>query len=101
LAAGLRPDPLGELTVPPDPRCIYERAGNGEGRTGGKDKGGDGRMGEDRRKGREGNERKERGVVPHPKLNPGCATALWWSRLIWHNFVKVAGNYIKFVVQHR
>jgi len=23
---------------------------------------------------REGNERKERGVVPNPKLNPGCAT---------------------------
>jgi len=23
---------------------------------------------------REGNERKERGVVPHPKLNPGCTT---------------------------
>jgi len=29
----------------------------------------------ERKEGRgEGNERKERGVVPHPKLNPGCAT---------------------------
>jgi len=30
LAAGLRSDPLGELTVPPDPplhNCIYKRAG--------------------------------------------------------------------------
>jgi len=24
--------------------------------------------------GREGNEKNRRGVVPHPKLNPGCAT---------------------------
>ena len=31
-------------------------------------------------RGREGNERKERGVVPHPKLNAGCATALRWYR---------------------
>ena len=25
-------------------------------------------------RGREGNERNERGIVPHPKVNPGCAT---------------------------
>jgi len=49
--------------------------GSGEGRAGGKDKGGDERMGRGwQKKGKgEGNERKER-VVPHPKLNPGCAT---------------------------
>ena len=52
---GLRPDPLGELKVPPGPRCIYGRAGQW-GSDGGKDKGGDGRWGEDRRKEREGRE---------------------------------------------
>jgi len=44
LAAGLCPDPPGELTVPPGPCCIYERADE-------KDKGGVGGWGEDRRKG--------------------------------------------------
>ena len=28
-------------------------------------------------------------------------STLWWSRLIWHNFVKVAGNWIKSVIQRR
>jgi len=45
----------------------------GKGGRAGRIKGEMGGWGEDRRKG-EGNERKERGVVPHPKLNPGCAT---------------------------
>ena len=48
--------------------------GNWEGsREGGKDKGVKGGGEEDKRKGK-GNERKKRGVVPHLKLNPGCAT---------------------------
>jgi len=46
----------------------------GKGGQAGRIKGEMGGWGEDRRKGREGNERKERGDVPHPKLNPGCAT---------------------------
>jgi len=44
-----------------------------ERRAGGKDKGGDERMGRGQKKG-EGGKGNERGVVPHPKLNPGCAT---------------------------
>jgi len=68
------PGPAGELKVPQAPRCIYGRAGQWES-DGGKDKGGDERVGRGQKGGeREGNERKERGVVLHPKLNPGCAT---------------------------
>jgi len=62
------PDPPGELTVPPCPCCIYERAdGKHRGRWE------DGERTEGR--GREGNDRKESEDVPHPKLNASCATA--------------------------
>jgi len=46
LAAGLCPDPPGELTVPPGPGhgCIYQRVD-------GKDKGGDGRIGRGQKEG--------------------------------------------------
>ena len=76
MAAGLRPDPLGELKVPPGPppAAFMGEQGNGEA-TAGRIKGWeDGERTEGRE--REGNERKERGVVPHPKLNPGCATVM-------------------------
>ena len=74
LAARLRPNPLGKLKVPQAPCCIYGKQSNGEataGRIKGQMRGGERTEGRGKR---EGNERKERGVVPHPKLNPGCAT---------------------------
>jgi len=96
-----------ELTALPSrrPPIAVLRAGEGtaaqkgSGREAGRVKGGWG--GEGRKK-----ERKESGVVPHPKLNPGCATGPpslcskcpWvetdagWSHLIWRNFVTVRVN---------
>jgi len=44
--------------------------GNREGRAGGKDIGGDGRMGRGQKEGEGG----KAGVVHHQKLNPGCTT---------------------------
>ena len=74
---GAAADPLGS-SVPPLPRPklhLWEGKAMGKGGRAGRIKGEMRGWGEDRRKRREGrNERKERGVVPHPKLNPGCAT---------------------------
>ena len=61
---------------PMPPAAFMGEQGNGKatvGRIKGQMRGGE------RTEGRgkiEGNERKERGVVPHPKLNPGCATVI-------------------------
>ena len=74
MAAALRPDPLGVLKVPLDPSAFTGEQGNGEA-TAGRIKGG--WEGWEKTKGR--NERKERGVVQHPKLNAGFATELTYK----------------------